>query len=251
MRMLLGLPQFWTLPLLVVILSQCSLALVIDYSYVGARGPRHWGDLKSDWKECSDGKAQSPIAIRSKHAELNSSLPGLRAHYQSSVCSIASSQYIFKVFIAGAHCTLPLNRATYTLTDFHFHIPSEHTVDGTRFPLELHLVHKVAPNSSQITVVSKLFKLGRSDPLLDQILKLKGGNATINLSNYINLHGGYYRYLGSLTTPPCSEGILWTILKKTGTVSSSQIKRVIALLQGKNARPLQKINKRAIYKHSS
>ncbi|EFJ07474.1 hypothetical protein SELMODRAFT_133488, partial [Selaginella moellendorffii] len=199
-----------------------------DYSYVGARGPRHWGDLKSDWKECSDGKAQSPIAIRSKHAELNSSLPGLRAHYQSSFMFVLLAQ----VFIAGAHCTLPLNRATYTLTDFHFHIPSEHTVDGTRFPLELHLVHKVAPNSSQITVVSKLFKLGRSDPLLDQvssvgikesiaanalmlqILKLKGGNATINLSNYINLHGGYYRYLGSLTTPPCSEGILWTILKK-------------------------------------
>ncbi|GAA0160338.1 dehydratase [Lithospermum erythrorhizon] len=122
-----------------------------------------------------------------------------------------------------------INGTDYKLAQIHWHSPSEHTVNGTRYDLEGHLVHKSADGG--IAVIGILYKIGRADRFLSQVLKsVKSvteegtdlGNITPKDIRFSR--NAYYRYIGSLTTPPCTEGVIWTVVKEVRTASLEQVK---------------------------
>ncbi|KAG9140084.1 hypothetical protein Leryth_021115 [Lithospermum erythrorhizon] len=136
-----------------------------------------------------------------------------------------------------------INGTYYKLANIHWHSPSEHTVNGTRYALEGHLVHKSADGS--IAVIGILYKIGLPDPFLTQGTSV--GDVSPREIKFSR--NKYYRYLGSLTTPPCTEGVIWTLVKKVRTVSLEQLNALKEAVHDgyeKNARPVQDIYTRTI-----
>ncbi|CAN0890537.1 Alpha carbonic anhydrase 4 [Linum grandiflorum] len=151
-----------------------------------------------------------------------------------------------------------INGRNYMLEECHWHTPSEHTFDGSRYDMELHLVHKSSQNET--AVIGIVYKYGRPDPflsgLIHHIKKIKGRKeieaGIVNPAKAVRKYkkGKYYRYIGSLTTPPCTQGVVWTLVKKVRTVSRTQVKTLQdAVYKGfdNNARPIQESNGRPIH----
>jgi carbonic anhydrase len=164
---------------------------------------------------------------------------------------VVNNGHTIEVEVAGAGGA-KLDGVDYTLKQFHFHHPSEHTVDGKSFPLELHLVNQAA--DGRLAVISVLFLEGTANPALDSIwatAPAKEGKAAVAFSidpaKFMPASSGAFRYEGSLTTPPCSETVTWTVMAQPQTVSASQI-AAFATLFPYNARPIQPLNRRYVLK---
>ncbi|KAL8479730.1 hypothetical protein ACS0TY_026602 [Phlomoides rotata] len=198
-----------------------------SYSYViGApNGPYNWSNLNPNWTRCGTGRTQSPINIVNLTI---SSRGNLIRRYRPAPAQIKNRGHDIEVVWIGDAGGIIINGTEFKLEQCHWHIHSEHKVNSTRYNMELHIVHYSAERD--IAVVGILYTLGRADPFLKQLapfIPSATRNATnigiVNPSN-IGLEGRkYYRYNGSLTTPPCSENVTWTILKKVRTVSLKQI----------------------------
>uniref|UniRef100_A0A7N0V8M2 Alpha-carbonic anhydrase domain-containing protein n=1 Tax=Kalanchoe fedtschenkoi TaxID=63787 RepID=A0A7N0V8M2_KALFE len=167
---------------------------------------------------------------------------------------------------AGGAGWIRINSTNYKLQQSHWHSPSEHTFNGRRYAMELHMVHQTDdPNAVyKVAVVGMLYKLGRPDPFIDELLKnvtlasddehSKGVRGAKEVDpNEIRVAGHrYYRYIGSLTMPPCTEGVIWTINRKVRTVSIAQLlsfREAVHDYAEMNARPVQDLNSRWIYYH--
>ncbi|MEZ5937505.1 MAG: carbonic anhydrase family protein [Hyphomonadaceae bacterium] len=217
------------------------------WTYDGETGPTHWSELSGDNTWCSAGHQQSPINIASTvHADA-----ALPAPTWSSVAGgmVVNNGHTIEVDISGAG-GVAIGDKTYVLKQFHFHHPSEHTINGRSFPLEAHLVH--AADDGRLAVVSVMFDSGPSNPLLDQIWGsapvLEGKSAVrfdIDPAELIPRHSAAYRYEGSLTTPPCSETVTWTVMAEPATASPAQLAAFAALFPN-NARPVQPLNRRYV-----
>ncbi len=227
------------------------------WTYGGKTGPVFWGDLSAGWATCRDGKLQSPIDVPSK-TETAKTAERLAIDYLPIPLHIKNNGHTIQVDNVGNNY-LTIGKKRYELIQFHFHSPSEHTIAGERYDLEMHLVHKAA--DKKLAVVAVLFKSGAANEALKLVWKKMpkkvSQEVTIvkkksaDLSSLLSLREGYDSYTGSLTTPPCSEGVSWYLLKKTHTVSSKQISQLREQMQGRNNRLVQPLGGRKIVSFKS
>lgn len=217
------------------------------WSYQGATGPEHWGDLKQQYLECKTGQMQSPIDIERNITEQLSLIP-ISTHYLNSMAKIDNTGSTMEIDLQdGGKVTLP--SGVYKLKQIHFHSPSEQKIDGRSFPLEAHLVHK--SETGNLAVIAILFELGKENMVLKSIFsnfpKQIGGQfiTKFDASALVKKNKAYFNYLGSLTTPPCSEGVDWYVLKDHDTLSVKQIEE-FQKHYFQNNRPIQQTNGRLI-----
>lgn len=218
------------------------------WAYSGPEGPLYWGMLDSSYAACSAGQAQSPIDIT--HSQL-SELPSLKPDYKAVPLNIIDNGHTIQVNYGG-RSTLTVGDKTYTLKQFHFHHPSEEHVNGKGFPLVAHLVH--ADSDGNLAVIAVLFQQGNSNPLIENLwrsIPTEKGKAmdipaiSVQVKDLLPKNLDYFTYTGSLTTPPCSEGVTWYVLTSHVTVSPKQV-AAFGKIYPMNARSIQPINGREI-----
>lgn len=218
------------------------------------RGPENWGKIKPEWQLCNAGKSQSPIDLQEDNVKVFTGLRKLQRNYKTAPAVLRNRGHDISVGWKGDAGSVAINGTDYDLLQCHWHTPSEHTLNGKRYHMELHMVHN--SSNGQIAVISILYKLGRPDPFLQQFLEHVKSVVTeldLGIVHPIKIKLGsrrYYRYTGSLTAPPCTEGVLWTIIKKVRTVSREQIRALRgAVYDGfeENTRPIQALNGRQVY----
>ncbi|WP_310035535.1 carbonic anhydrase [Paraburkholderia graminis] len=196
------------------------------WSYQGETGPAHWGELSPDNAACRDGYSQSPIDLRHERAQHGRGR-NFQFHYRPSVFSLVNNGHTIQASAADAANALDSNDDAYTLKQFHFHTPSEHEVNGRRYPMELHLVHQ--DGQGNLTVVGVFIKEGRKNtalaPLFNRLPAEGEAARSVTIDPAALLPDGYQalRYVGSLTTPPCTEQVNWIVLEKPIELSKAQI----------------------------
>lgn len=219
------------------------------WSYGGEGGPERWGELGSANKPCTVGLQQSPVDLSGAvQASVPAPIPRWAPAHAGQVVNNGHTLQV-NVENAGG---VRLNGKDYALKQFHFHHPSEHTIDGKSFPLEVHFVHAAA--DGDLAVVGVMFEEGEPNPALDPIwatAPVKEGEAAmaarIDPMMFMPPTVGVFRYEGSLTTPPCSESVHWTVMSTPVSASAGQL-AAFASLFPLNARPVQPLNRRFILK---
>jgi carbonic anhydrase len=219
----------------------------IEWSYEGEGGPANWAGLDSEYAVCGVGQEQSPIDLTA-NAERGG--VDVRVRIAESASGLAyDNGHSVQMDVEDAGQTR-VDNAPYRLAQLHFHGPSEHTVDGEHFPLEVHFVHVGA--EGVLAVVGVFFEEGEANPALDAIFSDALGTSdaplaidAVNLSALLPEAAPAWRYSGSLTTPPCSEGVAWTVMRTPITASAEQIAAFNALHEG-NYRPVQPLNERTL-----
>ncbi|MEK7702546.1 MAG: carbonic anhydrase family protein [Nitrospirota bacterium] len=221
------------------------------WAYKGEGGPKHWGDLKSEFKTCKTGKKQSPIDLsKTKGEKLNN----IRFHYNPSMLNIVNNGHTIQVdYDKGSF--IRIDGVKYDLLQFHFHTPSEHTIEEGRYPMELHLVHK--DKKGNLAVVGIMMVVGKHNDVLDTLwdnLPPKEGkehlNKKINMANILPPGERTFRYSGSLTTPPCSEDVRWNVFLAPIAISNEQFLAFHDIFDN-NSRPIQSIGKRVLWEDST
>jgi carbonic anhydrase len=219
------------------------------WSYEGSTGPANWGDMKPEFAMCKSGTQQSPINISETYSQ---GLERIQFNYQASKLNIQNNGHTIQLnYDPGSFITVGADK--YQLLQFHFHTPSEEAIGGKRYPMVAHLVHK--SEAGQLAVVALLINQGNTDnPLFNQFwakLPTEHKETRIfddlhyNVASLLPGNQSYWTFMGSLTTPPCSEGVRWFVLKNPLNISAKQIsrfKREFAM----NARPLQSLFNRAV-----
>lgn len=225
----------------------------VHWSYSGDTGPRHWGKLSSDYTQCDVGKSQSPIDLREKTAVGAQGLPELDIRYRDVPLKIKNNGHSIQVdYPLGSYIKVGGKR--YELMQYHFHTPSEHQKEGFNYPMEVHLVHK--DGDGNYAVIGILFQEGEENAALNTLLqhlpkemhKLElHENVSLNPVKFLPVNTEFFKYSGSLTTPPCTEGVYWMVFKQPIQASAKQIMQMNEIL-GENARPVQSLNSRAVLK---
>ena len=218
------------------------------WSYGPHGGPAEWGDLQKDFATCKLGKVQSPIDIRgAKTADL----PAIKFDYKPVPLRVIDNGHTIQVNYAKGS-SIDVGGTRYELVQFHFHKPSEEKVNGKAYAMVVHLVHTGA--DGKLAVVGVLLDKGGASALIDSIWKNlpkeKGkeslvGTVDIDATKLLPEDRGYYTFQGSLTTPPCSEGVRWFVLKTPVKIADAEI-AAFGKIYSTNARPTQPLNDRAI-----
>ena len=217
------------------------------WSYEGAGGPAKWGDLDAANKACSLGSQQSPINIG---PTIKSQLPALKLSWSKTADTIVNNGHTIQLNFAEGS-TLRLGDTTYKLLQVHFHRPSEHMIGGKSFPMEAHFVHRA--DSGGLAVVGVLMAEGKPNAAFGKIVKTMPAaegpavkaDASIDPHAMLPTRLSYFRYPGSLTTPPCSEVVEWLLLATPIQVAAADV-AAFAKLYPMNARPVQKDNRRYV-----
>ena len=224
------------------------------WSYTGQTGPAHWGDLDSKYIMCKLGVNQSPVDIRDKLAVGTVGLPELTVSYGQPQLRVINNGHTIQVNYPIGNSFITVGSHRFELLQFHFHTPSEHTKEGFHYPMEMHLVHK--DGDGNLAVIGILFKEGAQNDelqkLIDHLPKDIGKehrfkDVHIDLTRFFPTQKLFYKYSGSLTTPPCSEGVYWMVFKQPIEASAEQIEAMHALLHDNN-RPVQGVHSRHILK---
>ena len=217
------------------------------WDYAGEGGPAHWAELNPEYAKCSSGTRQSPIDIKDG---IRLQLDPVQFAYQPSSFRVIDNGHTVQVNVAAGNSIEVMGRR-YELVQFHFHRPSEERIDGRQFDMVAHLVHKDL--EGRLAVVAVLLDRGSAHPLVQSVwnnLPLEkheelAARAPIDLNALLPPERQYFTYMGSLTTPPCSEGVLWMVMKQPVPISAEQI-AVFARLYPMNARPIQSASGRLI-----
>ncbi|QJR15835.1 carbonic anhydrase [Usitatibacter palustris] len=220
------------------------------WTYSGEAGPANWskGDPKNVM--CGLGRNQSPIDIA---GGIPAKLEALRIDYRESGGDLVNNGHTIQLDIADGG-TLALAGRVFHLKQFHFHAPGENRIQGKEYPLEVHLVH--ADKDGNLAVIGVMFKDGPANPVLDKLwsatptkagdkVVLRAGSAPAAAS-LLPKSKAYYRFNGSLTTPPCSEGVLWLVMKNPLTASKAQVEKFTKTVGFANNRPIQSVNARPV-----
>lgn len=230
-----------------------------DYDENSARGPSEWGNLTSEWALCSTGRMQSPVDFTNVTVEFVSAdlSEQVYTYYQPSNTTLFNRGHDISLQWTSDAGSIEINGINYQIQQVHWHIPSEHTINGKRYDLERHAVH-VNVDTNETAVIGVLYEIGQEDPFLSQLMtnltymvetsENQTSPGVIDPSENICNDDSFYRYMGSLTTPPCNESIIWTVQNKIRSVSQQQVDLLLEAVHGnENARPLQPINGRDIY----
>jgi len=217
------------------------------WTYEGEEGPEHWGELAAEFDMCSKGRNQSPIDLV---AHLSPELPELVFEYTKpgNLDEINTGHAIREVVTPGN--IIVFHDERYELKQFHFHSPSEHRVNGEAFPMEVHFVHQ--DQKGNYAVVGLLFEEGETNDLLNELPSFRAergedpGGDPVDFNELITDRTDYFLYNGSLTTPPCTEGVQWIVLKQPVIASPEQIQHYHDLVGFDNNRPIQPHNSRLV-----
>jgi len=229
------------------------------WGYQGEMGTDFWGDIAPEFQTCSSGQAQSPINIPTntppdiEGSGFTLNVGSLNLNYQDTPLTIVNNGRTIRVdYQPGS--SLTLDGEVYELLQFHFHQPSEHLISGKAEAMEAHFVHR-HQTTGDLVVLAVLMAEGKLNQALDSIWQQipqsnsptsQVSDLTINALQLLPENSRqYYRYQGSLTTPPCSEIVTWLVLKQPVSVSKSQLTRFFAAI-GNNARPVQALNRRSL-----
>ncbi|KAL2239841.1 alpha carbonic anhydrase 7 [Sesamum indicum] len=220
-------------------------------------GPAHWGEIRPEWKECSSGEMQSPIDLLNERVEVVSHLGKLKRSYKPSNTTLINRGHDMMLRWPGGAGHININGTLYQLKQCHWHSPSEHTISGRRFDMEVHLVHQSDDN--RIAVIGIMYKIGRPDSFLSMmkrnlkaVAEMRDVEKTIGIIDPKLIKLGsrkYYRYIGSLTTPPCTQNVIWTIVRKVRTVTREQVELIRDVVHDDseaNARPIQPVHERLV-----
>jgi len=235
-----------------VLLTSAMGALAADghpphWEYKGKAGPQAWGALDESYAACKLGHEQSPIDI---HGAKKAHLDPLALDYHAASAEIVNNGHTVQVNLNDAG-TLTLDGVPYKLVQFHFHTPSEEHVNGKAYPMVAHLVHK--SEDGKLAVIGVLLKEGKANaalkPVFDGLPKAEGDkhplDGAFDAAALLPPDHGYYRFTGSLTTPPCSEGVKWQIMKEPVEISHAQLAAFHKLYKA-NARPIQPLYARTV-----
>lgn len=220
------------------------------WEYRGKAGAAHWGELAPDFSACRQGRAQSPVDIRASRTSRTGTSAPIGFGYRAGSADFVNNGHTVQVDLQDGG-SIDVAGASYRLVQFHFHTPSEEAVNGRRYPLVAHLVHK--NDAGELAVVAVLFRQGRDNAALAPVFanmparagEKRAAGADFDPASLLPARRGYYGYTGSLTTPPCSEGVRWHILKQPVEVSAAQL-AAFRKLYRMNARPVQPLNGRVV-----
>lgn len=220
----------------------------VQWGYIGPGAPENWGKLDGNYATCSTGKRQSPIDIR---GGIRVDLEPIRFDYQPSLFRIVDNGHTVQVDV-GEGSSITITGRTYALVQINFHRPAEERVNGKTYDMVAHLVHKDYGNN--IVVIAVLMDKGAEHPVIQKLwnhmplevgMEVTPPNIALELDKLLPQRREYYTYMGSLTTPPCTENVLWMVLKEPIGVSPEQI-GIFARLYPHNARPIQPAHDRLI-----
>jgi carbonic anhydrase len=249
---------------LALLLTACAIAAspaataqpsagAVHWAYEGEAGPERWGELSPDFATCAEGRAQSPIDVADVATR---DLTNITFDYRAAPLEILDNGHTVQVnYAAGSSITV--DAARFDLVQFHFHAPSEHAVGGAAAEAELHLVHRGA--DGRLAVVGVLLHQGDANPAYEPVfanLPSGEGPATVvpdvevDAAELLPESPTTYRYAGSLTTPPCTEGVSWLLMSEPVAVSEEQLAALGAVVGGNN-RPLQPVNDREVVEDST
>lgn len=237
---------------LLVCAGASALAEGVAWTYRGEQGAEHWAEMRREWALCSKGQRQSPI-------DIVASQPGpatpLRFDYRPAPRRIVNDGHTVRVrFASGGHggSRLFLGHEALNLQQFHFHTPGGDKLHGEEFPLGMHFLHKSA--SGRLVALVLLFRQGAENPALKALLphmptpglpEQTLAQVAVDPAQWLPVSKGYYRYEGSLTAPPCTEGVLWLVMKQPLEVSAVQLAALHRLFPD-NARPTQPLRGRQV-----
>ncbi len=232
----------------------------VHWGYEGAEGPEHWADLSAEWSVCRDGTSQSPVELGGAVPTPPGTGVGLSRNYGTGTLSIARTSHAVD-FLDNGHTiqvtydegsTLTVGQIQYHLRQFHFHAPSEHTIGGRHSPMELHLVHE--SDAGELAVLGVFIVEGERnaafEALIDGLPAAPGEerhfeDVEIDVDAFMPPDDLFYRYEGSLTTPPCSEGVQWAVFAEPLQASAEQIAALDAAMP-ENNRPTQPLGSRQV-----
>lgn len=238
--------------------SASTSARPVHWGYDGDSGPTNWATLTPVYALCGEGKNQSPINIVKSDAKGGTSW---KFDYKTTSLRIAHNEHMDDIIDNGHTIQVTVDEgSTFTFGDkpfdlkqFHFHTPSEHTIDGQHAPMEMHMVHQSTDGS--LAVVGILFKEGQMPnenfaKIIANLPNAKGESkhitdASLELKVHLPADNYAYHYMGSLTTPPCSEGVQWMVLRDPVTLTADQIAEFSKRI-GPNNRPTQSVNERSV-----
>jgi len=220
------------------------------WSYLGKDGPMNWGKLDPAYQACREGREQSPIDIRGAH--LNKELPAIEFHYLAAPLTLVNNGHSIQADVhPGSYMVWGGTR--YDLVQFHFHHPGEEAVKGKLTDMDIHLVHRSA--DGKLAVIAVRLGLDVGDPnatlaALWEHLPAQEGQSE-EIKDLVNPGGllpgdrGYWTYMGSLTTPPCTEGVRWLVMEQVLNVSRTQLRQFAEKFRV-NSRPIQDTHGRRI-----
>jgi len=218
------------------------------WGYTGDNGPEKWGDLSPAYALCKSGGQQSPIDIN--HPQ-QAGLANIETDYRAVPLHVVNNGHTIQVNY-GPGSSMRVGNSSYELLQFHFHSPSENRTKGDTYPMEIHFVHR--DDKGMLGVLAVFVKQGKKNLGLHEIwskMPRSGGDETKTDDVIINGHDllpenrDYYRFVGSLTTPPCTEGVQWHVLRNPIEASAEQIDAFLKIV-GENARPVQPVGHRLL-----
>jgi carbonic anhydrase len=217
-----------------------------EWGYVGQDDPSHWGELSAEYQACKIGAQQSPINLQEA---IDAELSPIQINYQPVPLRILNNGHTIQVNATPGN-QITIDGTPFELLQFHFHHPSEHTLMGQAYPMELHLVHK--SEAGELAVLGVFLQAGQENAALKPIWDAMPekpqpekaiAGVTVPIASLLPAKQDTYRYYGSLTTPPCSETVRWMVFGEPIQVSQAQIDK-FAQVFSLNARPVQPINRR-------
>jgi carbonic anhydrase len=235
--------------LVTVAAMACSgTALAQHWGYKGEAGPENWAKIDQKFAMCALGRNQSPIDLR---GFVEAELKPLAFAYKAGAAEIVNNGHTVQIDYAPGS-TLTVDGRTFELKQFHFHAPSENRIGGKSFPMEGHLVH--ADKDGNLAVVAVMFTEGAANPMLAKLwtaMPAKPGEKSalpqgLSATGLLPANRDYYRFNGSLTTPPCSEGVWWLVMNHHPTVSKAQVEQFSKTVGFANNRPIQPVFARPV-----
>ena len=226
----------------------CHAADGTAWSYLGDEGPENWGSLATEYATCKTGKNQSPVNITNT---IEGDLPSLELDYKTGGKNVINNGHTVQVnYVQGS--TMQVDDKAFELKQFHVHAPSENAINGKLYPMDAHFVH--ADKDGNLAVIGVMFEIGETNAELEKAWKQMPSEPSglIELTTAVNALAlmpedhDYYRFNGSLTTPPCSEGVSWFVMKEPVTASREQIAKFSNAMKHPTNRPVQPLNARVI-----
>jgi carbonic anhydrase len=219
-----------------------------SWGYVGKGAPEHWGELSSTYSACRAGLQQSPIDL---HDAIRADLGKVVINYKAIPLAILNNGHTIQVNAASGN-SIELDGEPFKLLQFHFHHPSEHTVENRPYPMELHFVH--ANDKGELAVLGVFLQEGEENAVLSPVWKAipvqkaeleTVASVQVDIAQLLPSDRKIFRYFGSLTTPPCSEIVKWVVFQEPIPVSTAQVAQFKAIFP-LNARPVQPLERRFI-----
>jgi len=229
----------------------------VYWSYAGETGPDQWMNVNSDYEACGRGELQSPINIEIKDtADQQEALKlaeQISLNYEQAIFTVENNGHTIEANSTTLDNSLLINNKEYKLTGIHFHSPSEHQLNGQYFDMEAHLYHK--SEEGELAVIGLFIESGEENQVLaemwdempDDVEAARILKNPVDLQLLLPEQKSVYQYMGSLTAPPCTEGVNWFILEQPIEMSDDQINRFSSIFL-QNNRPIQELNGRDVYK---